>query len=262
MLYSVELRSHSFELRVQRYALFLNLKTIQVFFFVFLFFFFHFFCSTLSSGGLAAVWAQPRHLAEPALDAYHIAQPWSRAQALLVGQADAPHRRPVLEQTPPGRPLELQVLARSNRRTTHRYPRRCQRREAAARTPWQPCQDGANLRQVHPYFPKSCKGCKFNTGLKNRLRGWLGNAERDCYWCKRIKEAIPEVNLAKIRERRKYIIEYSNEVPKELSHPDFNRKITISKKAIKEWTNQPHGAMLEKNELILEIERCYRKQST
>ena len=43
MLYSVELRSHSFELRVQRYALFLNLKTIQVFFFEFLFIFFHFY---------------------------------------------------------------------------------------------------------------------------------------------------------------------------------------------------------------------------
>ena len=44
-----------------------------------------------------------------------------------------------------------------------------------------PAKTGQIFDKSHPYFPKSCKGCKFNTGLKNRLRGWLGNAERDCY---------------------------------------------------------------------------------
>ena len=47
-----------------------------------------------------------------------------------------------------------------------------------------PAKTGQIFDRSHPYFPKSCKDCKFNTGLKNRLRGWFGNAERDCYACR------------------------------------------------------------------------------
>ena len=38
-----------------------------------------------------------------------------------------------------------------------------------------------------------------------------------------------------------------------LSHPDFNGKITISRRSIDEWTNQPHIHYAEKNRMILYI---------
>ena len=122
-----------------------------------------------------------------------------------------------------------------------------------------PAKTGQIFDKSHPYFPKSCKGCKFNKGLKNKFRGWFGNADGNCYRCKGYKDASPEVYLAKIRERRKYILKHFDKVPKEVNHPDFEKKITISKTAIKEWTNQPHGAMLEKNELILKIDKVLQK---
>ena len=60
-----------------------------------------------------------------------------------------------------------------------------------------------------------------------------------------------EAKREKIRKRRKFILKNFTElVPKEVEHPDFKKKILISKSTAKEWTNQPHGAMLEKNELL------------
>lgn len=49
----------------------------------------------------------------------------------------------------------------------------------------------------HPYFPKSCKGCKFNKGLKNKLTGWFTNADGDCYNCVNVVTTKNEVSLKK-----------------------------------------------------------------
>ena len=122
-----------------------------------------------------------------------------------------------------------------------------------------PAKTGQIFDKSHPYFPEKCRECGFNTELKNKIRGWFANAEKDCNRCKALKGILPEVNLEKIRERRKYILKHSNEVPKEVGHPEFTKKITISKKAIKEWTNQPHGAMLAKNKLILSMDKVLPK---
>ena len=125
-----------------------------------------------------------------------------------------------------------------------------------------PAKTGQIFDKSHPYFPKNCASCGFNPRkgtITSRLRRWFANAEKDCNRCKPLKGILPEVNLEKIRERRKYILKHSNEVPKEVGHPEFTKKITISKKAIKEWTNQPHGAMLAKNELILSMDKVLPK---
>ena len=114
----------------------------------------------------------------------------------------------------------------------------------------------------HPYFPKSCKGCKFNKGLKNKLTGWFTNADGDCYTCKGLSDLSKQdiLEREKIKERRKYILQnYAGIVPKEVTHPEFDRIVHISKTTAKEWTNQPQGAIFEKNELLLEFDKVFPK---
>lgn len=71
-------------------------------------------------------------------------------------------------------------------------------------------ENPAKTKQIfdksHPYFPKSCKGCKFNKGLKNKLTGWFTNADGDCYKCEGLsKISQQELYKKKVKERRKYI---------------------------------------------------------
>lgn len=121
-------------------------------------------------------------------------------------------------------------------------------------------ENPAKTKQIfdksHPYFPKSCKGCKFNKGLKNKLTGWFTNADGDCYKCKNI-------NISKkliIRERAKEIKEKSKYLTTEIfKNKDFPYDVTISNTKIKEWLNQPHKYYEEKNELLLDLKELFAK---
>lgn len=45
-----------------------------------------------------------------------------------------------------------------------------------------PAKTGQIFDRSHPYFPKSCKGCTFAKGFKNKLKG-VFNVGGDCYKC-------------------------------------------------------------------------------
>ena len=57
-----------------------------------------------------------------------------------------------------------------------------------------PAKTGQIFDKSHPYFPKNCASCGFNRRkwtITSRLRGWFGNAERDCYRCKGMSVILP-----------------------------------------------------------------------
>lgn len=48
-----------------------------------------------------------------------------------------------------------------------------------------PGKDGKMFNDTHPYFPKNCNQCSFykDRGLKNKVKTWFSNHEKDCYNC-------------------------------------------------------------------------------
>lgn len=46
-----------------------------------------------------------------------------------------------------------------------------------------PGKDGHTFSDNHPYFPKDCRRCFANSGLKNKLKGLFLNQEKNCYSC-------------------------------------------------------------------------------
>lgn len=69
---------------------------------------------------------------------------------------------------------------------------------------------------------------------------------------KGVKNPIPD----EIKIRRSEIRDIAKEtvVDKPIKLPGLNKTATISNKGVKEWTNQPHIHLAEKNELILDIQ--------
>lgn len=66
-------------------------------------------------------------------------------------------------------------------------------------------------------------------------------------------------DMTAIRRRRKEISKEAVTLQKEtLTHKDFGKEITITKKSIKEWLNQPHEHYAEKNELLLDIDKTIK----
>jgi hypothetical protein len=89
------------------------------------------------------------------------------------------------------------VLTQSNRRPHNRHPRRNQQGTSTTRTQAPPAKTKQIFDNSHPYFPKSCKGCKFNKGLKNELKSWFTNAGEDCYKCVNIVTTKNETTIKK-----------------------------------------------------------------
>lgn len=60
-------------------------------------------------------------------------------------------------------------------------------------------ENPAKTKQIfdksHPYFPKSCKECKFNKGFKNKLKSWFTNAQPNCNTCKNLAECLRRTTL-------------------------------------------------------------------
>ena len=63
-----------------------------------------------------------------------------------------------------------------------------------------PGETGKLFSEDHPYFPKSCGGCPFNNGLKNRFKGFF-NKEKDCSSCMAVANGIVKAgDLQKTRQ--------------------------------------------------------------
>lgn len=125
-----------------------------------------------------------------------------------------------------------------------------------------PGKDGKMFNDTHPYFPKSCNQCSFykNRGFKNKMKTWFSNHSKNCFDCQYINNCLYGQEKNKLTQRAKEIRNIAKEKynGKVLTHPQFQGKVTMSAKSIKEFLNQPHEFFKEKNELLLDIENVFR----
>lgn len=124
-----------------------------------------------------------------------------------------------------------------------------------------PGKDGHTFSDKHPYFPSDCSHCFAykKGGFTNRLKALFMNREKDCYNC-------PFIDGCLYGSERSHVSEIKKEARKALqgstiSHEKLEGEISISRRSIDEWTNQPHIHFAEKNRMILYIDRVL-KEST
>lgn len=117
--------------------------------------------------------------------------------------------------------------------------------------------------QSHPYFPKSCSSCSFyKPGFKDTLRSVFTNRTKDCYNCPYINGCIhateekKKIDKERAKELKTEAAFLRNEV---LTNKELAHDVTISQKKIKEWLNQPHKFYREKNELLLDLPKVFKK---
>lgn len=116
-----------------------------------------------------------------------------------------------------------------------------------------PGTTGETFSDDHPYFPKSCNDCAFyNPKFKDRLKSLFINREKDCYHCPYVDGCIYGAEKNEVKEIKKEARELLQGTT--ITTPNFGRKISISRRSIDEWTNQPHAHYAEKNRLLLSIE--------
>ncbi len=115
-------------------------------------------------------------------------------------------------------------------------------------------RDGRTFSDNHPYFPESCAKCGFyrKANIKNRILGGFTNRQKDCYNCPFIDGCLYGTEKGEIKDIKKAARQTLQGAS--LSHPDFNGKITVSRRSIDEWTNQPHIHYAEKNRMLLYID--------
>lgn len=125
-----------------------------------------------------------------------------------------------------------------------------------------PGKDGKIFNDTHPYFPKNCNQCSFykNRGFKNKVKTWFSNHSKNCFDCQYINNCLYGQEKNKLTQRAKEIRNIAKEKYKDkvFTHPQFQGKVTMSAKSIKEFLNQPHEFFKEKNELLLDIENVFR----
>ena len=116
-----------------------------------------------------------------------------------------------------------------------------------------PGTTGETFSDNHPYFPSSCNDCAFyNPKFKDRLKSLFTNRLKDCYHCPYIDGCIYGAEKNEVKEIKKEARELLQGTT--ITTPNFGRKISISRRSIDEWTNQPHAHYAEKNRLLLSIE--------
>lgn len=116
-----------------------------------------------------------------------------------------------------------------------------------------PGTTGETFSDDHPYFPVSCNECPFyNPKFKDRLKNLFINREKDCYHCPYVDGCIYGAEKNEVKEIKKEARELLQGTT--ITTPNFGRKISISRRSIDEWTNQPHAHYAEKNRLLLSIE--------
>ena len=124
-----------------------------------------------------------------------------------------------------------------------------------------PGKDGHTFNDTPPYFPKDCSSCFAyrHSGLTNRLKVLFLNKEKDCYNCPFIDGCLygsERSHVSEIKRKARKVLQGSA-----ISHEKLEGVISISRRSIDEWTNQPHIHFAEKNRMILYIDRVL-KEST
>lgn len=129
-----------------------------------------------------------------------------------------------------------------------------------------PGKDGHLINDTHPYFPASCNQCAFyKPNLKNKVRHFFNVQKKDCFNC-------PYMNacLERTKDTQKIIWDRAREIrdmakekfkDKVFIHPHFKRDVVMSSGNIKEFLNQPHIHIREKNELLLRIDEVFEKST-
>lgn len=116
-----------------------------------------------------------------------------------------------------------------------------------------PGTTGETFSDDHPYFPASCNDCPFyNPKFKDRLKRLFRDRVKDCYHCPYVDGCIYGAEKNEVKEIKKEARELLQGTT--ITTPNFGRKISISRRSIDEWTNQPHAHYAEKNRLLLSIE--------
>lgn len=95
-----------------------------------------------------------------------------------------------------------------------------------------PEKDAKLFSDTHPYIKHAYKGAE-----------------------KAVKKTVQSAVTRRMKELRLVAKPLTE---KTFSHPDFPKEMTISNKGIKEWINQPHEYLTQKNELILGLENLIR----
>lgn len=126
-----------------------------------------------------------------------------------------------------------------------------------------PGKDAQLFNDSHPYFPSDCNHCPlYKAGRKKNIRNFFINMVKDCYNCPYLNACIDRAKEVKsqlrirAKEIRKEAAHFKNE---HLINSDFKHDVTVSEAGIKEWLNQPHKHFREKNEMLLEIDKVFRK---
>ena len=112
--------------------------------------------------------------------------------------------------------------------------------------------DGKLFSDTHPYIAHVYEGAKEagKTFLKDRLPDYAKvkvepRHNQDGKYSKRTKEIKKEARTA---------LQGTT-----VAHPKLQGEITISRRSIDEWTNQPHEHYAHKNELIFQIGNVLKK---
>jgi hypothetical protein len=73
------------------------------------------------------------------------------------------------------------------------------------------------------------------------------------------EKAYPGAEKAVMRLRRKEIQQEAEKfLEVQLTNEDFGKTVSLTRKGIKEWTNQPHMHYMEKNEMLLRIDKVLK----
>lgn len=110
----------------------------------------------------------------------------------------------------------------------------------------------ATFPSYNAYTVRKCNACEWRPD-KMKLAADIPDNEL-CKACRLLQE-YKRMDAKSTRQRAAFL------KGKTISHPEFNQKISITGKGIKEWTNQPFEHFYEKNRLLLDIENAFKETS-
>lgn len=90
-----------------------------------------------------------------------------------------------------------------------------------------PGKDGHIFNDTHPYFPKNCNACPFNSGIKNKLLNVFNNQKKDCFNCQKINNSIPNAEGFIVKNKYPNGGELQIHPLVDKSKPDYNAIVNI-----------------------------------
>lgn len=147
-----------------------------------------------------------------------------------------------------------------------------------------PGKTGELFSNDHPYFPHDCSHCFAKSAVngkngtpfsvKNAFQRFFNqDSDKPCQGCSLMSQKISEAH-AQIKDmnedefkkylkmRRKEVLndtDYINSI--NFHNKDFDHIVVMPKKKRKEWLNQPHKHIIEKNEALYNIEDIFEKST-